>query len=172
MQFGGTKMKSFSLVAIRGFLLAGAFALAITPANAQGARQLPAPNNSDLATADSNEVVDEPAQNWFVELNSPPTSDGSSLATVRAEKEAFRQAAKAANLQYTERRAFDTLWNGLSIHMDKSQLSSLARIAGVKAIYPVIKMSYDQASSPSEPELSSAIAMTGANIVQNTLGFK
>src|SRR5260370_29198297 len=33
-------------------------------------------------------------------------------------------------------------------------------------------MSYDQASSPSEPELSSAIAMTGANIVQNTLGFK
>ena len=30
---------------------------------------------------------------WFVELKSPPTADGASLATVRGEKAAFRKAA-------------------------------------------------------------------------------
>lgn len=112
----------------------------------------------------------ETATSWFVELTSPPTADGTSLTQTKAEKQAFRQAAKAAGLVYQERRAFDTLWNGISINIDASQLSKLSRISGVKAIYPVQKIAIEQ-STVSEPELSTAIAMTGADVVQNSLGF-
>src|SRR5688500_776037 len=46
---------------------------------------------------------------WSVELKSNPTADGTSLATVKAEKDAFRGNAKKAKLSYSERFAFDTL---------------------------------------------------------------
>jgi minor extracellular serine protease Vpr len=113
----------------------------------------------------------ETGSNWFVELNSPPTVDGSSLTQTKADKQAFRQAARAAGLNFTERRSFDVLWNGLSINISPSQLSTLSRISGVKAIYPVQKIAIEQASTPSQPDLSTAIQMTGADFVQNTLGY-
>src|SRR5687768_15394399 len=65
---------------------------------------------------------------WFVELKSGPTADGTSLATVKAEKDAFRGNAKKAKLNYSERFAFDTLWNGLAIKIDPAQVSTLRRI--------------------------------------------
>src|SRR5512139_3553952 len=65
--------------------------------------------------AETGEMVDETPSLWFVELSSPPAADGTALASLKAEKAAFRSAAKKAGLQYTERYAFNTLWNGLSI---------------------------------------------------------
>src|SRR5687767_5573688 len=64
---------------------------------------------------------------WFVELSSAPTADGTSLGTVRAEKDAFRRDARGAGIAYAERRSFDVLWNGLAIQIDPSQVSTLAR---------------------------------------------
>lgn len=114
---------------------------------------------------------DETPQLWFVELTSAPAADGTSLTQVRQDKANFRAAAAAARLSYTERFAFDTLWNGLSIRIAKSQISTLSHIAGVKAIYPVIPITHEQVQTASEPELFTAVTMTGADIVQNTLGF-
>jgi minor extracellular serine protease Vpr len=113
---------------------------------------------------------DERSTLWFVELSSPPTADGSRLATVKAEKAAFRQNAKSAGLAYDERYAFDMLFNGLSVRIDRSQTAALSRIAGVKAIWPVQTM-YTDTGGPSETDLASALAMTGADIVQSELGF-
>jgi hypothetical protein len=73
--------------------------------------QAPAANAQSTA-GDQNSVTasdDETSDLWFVELASPPTADGTSLAQVRQEKAAFRTAAAAARLQYRERYAFDTL---------------------------------------------------------------
>src|SRR5688572_11525915 len=86
---------------------------------------------------------------WFVELKSGPTADGTSLATVKAEKDAFRGNAKKAKLNYSERFAFDTLWNGLAIKIDPAQVSTLRRIDGVAAIYPIETISVP-AISPDE----------------------
>ena len=52
---------------------------------------------------------------WFVELAGKPVAAGGSLATNTAEKVAFRAEARSAKVSFTERRAFNTLWNGLSI---------------------------------------------------------
>ena len=73
-------------------------------------------------------------------------------------------------MNYIEHYAFDGLFNGLSISVSRAQLSTLMRIPGVKAIYPVETIAMPQPSEPS-PELFTALAMTGADIAQNELGL-
>jgi subtilisin family serine protease len=122
---------------------------------------------------DDTPVLERATDLWFVELASPPVADGTSLQTVRAEKAAFRAAARKAGLRYTERFAFDTLWNGLSIRLDASKIDAVMRIQGVKAVYPVDAISLP----PRDPQpgdaqdLYTALAMTGADIAQSELGF-
>jgi subtilisin family serine protease len=116
-------------------------------------------------------AVNETPSLWFVELNSAPTADGTPLATVRQEKANFRAAAAAARLTYQERFAFDTLWNGLSVRINPSDVSKLARIPGVAAIYPVGTFSLPPTQNVSEPDLITALAMTGADVAQSQLGL-
>lgn len=108
---------------------------------------------------------------WFVELSSAPTADGTSLTTTKAEKAAFRSEAKKAGLKYSERYAFDTLWNGLSIKLNGSSAAVLSHLASVKAVYPVARLSLPPTGQVAEPDLLTAKAMTGADIAQNELGL-
>ncbi len=118
-------------------------------------------------------TVDETPSLWFVELNSAPTADGTPLSQVRKEKDDFRAAASRAGVSFTERYAFDTLWNGISLRIDRSSIGALSRIPGVKAIYPVTTVTHSQEPNQGDasPSLYTAITMTGADIVQNTLGY-
>ncbi|MGI8561740.1 MAG: S8 family serine peptidase [Luteimonas sp.] len=113
---------------------------------------------------------DETPQLWFVEMNGAPVADGGNLAGARAEKQAFRNSARASGLKFKERYAYDTLFNGVSIEIDKSQLSKLTRIPGVKSIYMVDTIEVPR-TTESSPELFTALAMTGADIAQNELGL-
>src|SRR5215831_13892677 len=63
----------------------------------------------------STQLVNETPQVWFVQLASPPTVDGTSVVQITGEQAAFRSAAQGAGLKYTERRAYQTLFNGLSV---------------------------------------------------------
>jgi subtilisin family serine protease len=112
----------------------------------------------------------ETSELWFVELNSAPAADGTNINTVRQEKQTFRNNARNAGLNFKERFAFDTLWNGVSVQIDRSQIGTLARLDGVKAIYPVYTFSLPP-ESPINPDLAYALAMTGADIAQSELGY-
>ena len=126
----------------------------------------PAVESSDSVPAD----LAESGELWFVEMPSPPTADGTPSSKVRREKAAFRAAAAKAGLPFEERWAFDTLWNGLSIRIDKSRLGQLARLPGVRALYPVDEVRVDP--EPVErAELFTALAMTGADIAHSALGY-
>jgi subtilisin family serine protease len=105
---------------------------------------------------------------WFVELSGAPTADGNSLDRVRAEKAAFKKAAAAAGVSYVERRSFDVLFNGYSIAIDSANRLKLARVDGVKALWPVevIQAPEFDPQYGEAPDLANAIAMTGANIAQ------
>jgi subtilisin family serine protease len=116
-------------------------------------------------------MVDETPQLWFVELVNPPTADGTSLTTVKADKTAFRSNAKKAGLVYTERYAYDTLFNGFSISIKPSELGKLTRITGVKNIYPVGTIAMPKTDDVLDPELVTALSMTGADVAQSELGF-
>ena len=109
---------------------------------------------------------------WFVELKGRPAADGGSLKDLQAEKSTFRANAKKAGLIYTERFAFHTLWNGLSIRMDSSEAGKLRTISGVSKIYPVEIVSIpEKISDGNETDLFTALQMTGADIAQSELGY-
>lgn len=115
----------------------------------------------------------ENSQYWFVELSNPPLADGGSVSALRLEKQAFRAAAASAGLQYTERFAFDNLWNGFSLEVSAADLAKLARLPGVKAIYPVetVSLPPPELEPGNEIDLATALAQTGADVAQNTLGL-
>jgi subtilisin family serine protease len=105
---------------------------------------------------------------WFVELESPPEVDGTSVAVLEQEKEAFRSAAAARGLQIQERHAFNGLWNGLSIRIDPASAGKLRGLPGVRAVYPV-ELAFADPERPSDKaDLYTALAMTGADIAQES----
>jgi subtilisin family serine protease len=122
-------------------------------------------------SAETGEMTDETPQLWFVELASAPTADGGSASAAQKDKQNFRSAASKAGLKYTERMAFGTLWNGLSIAMSPSQKAKLASLPGVKAVYPVEIISVPTTNPTENPDLVNALAMTGADIAQSGLGY-
>ena len=108
-----------------GLTLSVAFVLAVF-AHAQTPGQDGQSSTQPLTLSDAQapESIDETSDSWFVELLSPPTADGSPLAQVRLDKDNFRAAARAARLQYSERYAYDSLWNGLSVRIARRDLWS------------------------------------------------
>jgi subtilisin family serine protease len=109
---------------------------------------------------------------WFVELKSAPASAGTSAKALQSEKQAFRDAARAAGVKYTERMAFDTLWNGFSINASSSELAKIQSLPGVSRVFPVVLIDApERGSTAGTPDLYTAITMSGADIVQNELGY-
>lgn len=128
-------------------------------------------------------LADETSRLWFVELTSAPLADAtiqttmspsqqqSYLNQLESEKQAFRDAARKAGVSFKERFSFSVLWNGLSIEVDPVHLPKLTRISLVQALYPVEKVSVPEVEQSLDPELVTALAMTGADVAQSELGF-
>jgi subtilisin family serine protease len=103
-------------------------------------------------TAAPARVVSESTDLWFVETSSPAT---------------FRQQARAAGVGVTERYSYNRVWSGVSVRVAPSQVGKLEALSSVKALYPVETVQMPQVT----PELATAIAQTGADIAQNSLGL-
>jgi minor extracellular serine protease Vpr len=109
---------------------------------------------------------------WFIELKGKPTADGGNLQSVRAEKAAFRAAASQAGAKFTERYAYDTLFNGLSIRASQADIQRIRQLDQVAAVWPVAIV--DAPAKPDSslaPDMYTALAMTGANHAQTQLGL-
>lgn len=107
---------------------------------------------------------------WFVELSGAPAADGGSIDALKAEKAAFKAQAAKERLAYQERLSFNTLWNGISIAASPETAASLGKLDGVKNVWPVLEIEVP-ATQSANPDLASAIQMTGADIAQNELGL-
>ncbi|MEU0488925.1 S8 family serine peptidase [Nocardiopsis sp. NPDC006139] len=148
-------------------LLAGLVSAA--PAGADEISEL-APLHPVPAPGDG-ELVHQANGLWFIELESPPTTQGTSESKVDAEQDEFRTEAEAFGLEYDERHSFSDLWNGFSVEMDDAQVSTAREIPGVRAIYPVVTYRIPEVDE-SVPDLDTALPMTGADIAQNELGLR
>src|SRR5215469_10609463 len=87
-----------------------------------------APLAAQTSDSTSDAMVNETPQAWFVQLASPPTVDGTSAIQIAKEQSAFRNAAQSAGLKYTEKRAYQTLFNGFSVKVVPSDIAKLTRI--------------------------------------------
>ncbi len=153
----------------------GVVAAAVAAPGAASADEAPGPTYlaplHDAPASDGTTLVNETTGRWFVELASPPAAHGTAKARIAREQAAFRQAARAAGVDYTERRSFDTLFNGFSIDMDSSQLAKLRTTHGVTAVYPMVSLSVPEPQKASGPDMATALGMTGADVAQSELGL-
>ncbi len=110
---------------------------------------------------------------WFVEFAGSPVADGNTLAAVRAEKDSFRRNAAAAGVRFKERRAYHTLFNGISIEADAATRLKISRMPGVKAMYPVaiVERPATVRADATAPSDDGSLPMTGVDIAQNQLGL-
>ena len=125
---------------------------------------------SSVRAESVNAADSENAGTWLVELSNPPSADGTSAAALRSEKAAFRAAAAQAGVKMQERYAFDRLWNGISVRADASQMPAIQRLPGVKNVWRSIPLSLPPTTA-AEPDLVTALTMTGADVAQSELGY-
>ena len=111
---------------------------------------------------------------WFVELSSPPTSEGTSPSALAREETNFRSAASGAGIRYTEGRRFRSLWNGLTVRASATDVPKLRSLPGVEAVYPVVLVHPAQeieGPPGNVADLVTALQMTGADVAQQELGL-
>ena len=110
---------------------------------------------------------------YFVQLAGPSTSAGGSLASIESQRDRFLADVDATGVELEVRSEFGTLWNGLSVKADEKSLPELAASDAVEAIFPVgvIDAPERPEDTQIDPELFTAISMTGADIVQSELGY-
>jgi subtilisin family serine protease len=133
------------------------------------AAQIPVTPLETAATPDVSVAANETPEIWFVELASPPSADGTKPSTLAAERAAFRSQAQKAGLKYTERYAYESLFNGFSVKIARSDIGKLSRISGVQRIYPVGTVQLHDATIDT-PDQQDWLSMTGADTAQNVLG--
>jgi len=123
-------------------------------------------------SAENGEMTDETPSLWFVELSGAPVSEGNTSSSVQSEQKKFRDEAKKEKIEYKEEFSYESLWNGFSVSATTAELGKLSRMSGVKSIYPVMVISVPETyTSNLDPELYTALAMTGADVAQSELGF-
>jgi len=155
------------------FLMAALLVLAVVPAAGASGGVTEVEPLAPPPSAETGEMTDETPAAWFVELSSLPAAEGGSILYTQADKENFRQEAKKQGIKFRERYAFDTLWNGMSVEVKPKDVARLSSLPGVVAVYPVITVSLpEEPLQPLEnPELATALAMSGADRVQSELGY-
>jgi len=107
---------------------------------------------------------------WFVEFASEPRVRGGSPAAHANERAELQAEARAEGISIDQRRDFDTLWNGLTVHAGTSEIATIRSLPSVAAVHPVAIIEAPEPEDVS-PELTSALAMTGADHAQD-LGLK
>ncbi len=148
-----------------------------TPADADpGSAAEPAAPTAPATPLDVAAVTATPAHIaqdlYFVQLEAEPTSRGGHLDLLQAEHARFHSHAHLSGVALQERYSYTRLWNGLSVHMTADQLAVLREVEGVKAVFPVHTVTLDDVQGGNAtPDLFTALAMTGADIAQNTLGL-
>src|SRR4051794_12850752 len=111
------------------------------------------------------------ATRWFVEFENPPAADGTTQAALDSEHQRFASEARADGIDYHERFAYRTLFNGVSIAADEDAATDLGALDGVRAVYPVDTVAVEPTAPAFELTLAFALTMTGADIAQSRLGF-
>src|SRR5699024_6201247 len=130
---------------------------------------------SDYGAADAPsglQAETSPTGAWFVQTAGTPSVQGGSVSTNSRHADAAIDEAEDLGLDVDVRETYSQLWTGFSAEMSDYDAAALAEADSVQAVFPVLTVALppEQASS-TPPEMVSALAMTGADIVQSELGY-
>lgn len=119
----------------------------------------------------TSDFADETGTLWFVELSGAPVADGGSASTLAQEKSKFRSDASKAKIQYKERRSYQSLFNGYAIEASAAEVARIRQLGGVVAVYPVETIDRPEERPEDVVDMTTALSMTGADLVQSQLGY-
>ncbi len=157
----------------RALALGATLALLLAiPVAAQGDTSLRV--SPDGPTPNIEDRTDEPqfaSELWFVEFESEPSARGGGVSAMAQERNALRQEARDADIEFEERYDFQDLWNGLSVRATASEAAALAELSSASAVYPVELIDAPEPLQEAEPHLGTALGMTGADVAVSELGF-
>jgi minor extracellular serine protease Vpr len=114
-------------------------------------------------------MINETPNAWFIQFAAAPRVKGGSASVQANERALFRSTALAERIAYTERYDFRTLFNGISVNAGPAEIAKLARLPGVMAVFPVETVRVPETQPMLDPEMATALAMTGANVAQQEL---
>ena len=114
------------------------------------------------------------ANSWLVELDGEPAVSKLRLQSVQLEQVRAQTAMRATGVQFDVRERYSRVFNGFAVRVSDADARRLARAAGVRAIYPVVRFELpkETVTTSDRPDLSTSTGMIGAPFAQNTLGFK
>lgn len=116
-------------------------------------------------------MVNETPNAWFIQFSTAPRVKGGAANAQANERALFRSTALAERIAYSERFDFRTLFNGLSVNAGPAEAAKLARLPGVSAVFPVETVRVPETQPMLDPEMATALAMTGADSAQADLGY-
>ncbi|WP_223147517.1 S8 family serine peptidase [Georgenia wutianyii] len=118
----------------------------------------------------TSEFAASPTGAYFVEFAPRPTTQGGSTASVQRVQRDFVSEAQDAGIDLEVRHTFSSLWSGISADIDDADIERVADLPQVRAVYPVLPVAAPE-RPVSEPELRTALTMSGADVAQSELGF-
>ncbi|MGO4956742.1 S8 family serine peptidase [Luteococcus sp. Sow4_B9] len=124
-----------------------------------------------IKAAERNEGGKVVANRWLVQVEGVVTAQGGNAGKAQDAQKQVAAAAKRAGVKMKQNRSYTRTFNGMAVTMDTAQAEKLARVPGVKGIYPVIQV--DRPVTPgtkTSPSMATAVNLTGAAIVRDDLG--
>ncbi len=119
----------------------------------------------------NDQMVNETPKSWFVELTGNPEADGGARSSLDSERAGFKRDANEKGVKYEVRRSYSDLFNGFSVRANGSEIVKISRLPGVRAVFPIGQSALPKTNAVSNPDIATAISMTGADVAQNELGL-
>ena len=107
---------------------------------------------------------------WIVGVAGSPLARGGTTAQIDAAQNGVLGQARSQGISVLPTRVFKHAYNGITIRASEQAAAQLRSLPGVTGVWPVYQVAQPKPAD-ANPALASALAMSGADIVQSELGF-
>jgi len=112
------------------------------------------------------------AGRWIVQVSGASTAEGGTASAVKASQDQVLSEAGTEGLAVGRTASFTSAYNGMAVTASGADADQLRDVPGVVGVWPVLQVAAPTpATSTSTKDLTSALAMTGADVVYSELGY-
>ncbi|HEY5483390.1 MAG TPA: S8 family serine peptidase, partial [Propionibacteriaceae bacterium] len=112
------------------------------------------------------------AGRWIVQVSGASTAEGGTASAAKASQDKVLNEAGTEGLNLRRTASFTSAYNGMSVTASGADADRLRDVPGVIGVWPALQVpTPDPATRSSDKGLTSALAMTGADIAYSELGY-
>jgi len=109
---------------------------------------------------------------WIVQVSGASTAEGGTASAVKASQDQVLSEAGTEGLAVGRTASFTSAYNGMAVTASGADADQLRDVPGVVGVWPVLQVAAPTpATSTSTKDLTSALAMTGADVAYSELGY-